>query len=263
MIGEAVSRAEARLTATGTVERTASFSLTGISVAGVVVSLGPGGFTLPGTALPLPDGDRVLGPLAEQGIGISYVEPLETAHGVVAGGLRITLSGTAPDGTRGTWTMTLGRALASVETAAGGRPSPEIGVDLGTDTEETPPAAVGESAPDSGGGSAVAVPSPPPDTAAAAGRPRSSAAVAASGNAPAIAGPNAATVDGAAGAGADEAATDEAVPAAAVPVPTLAGPDSIRRVVEPLDIAGFYPMLVVAAAMAYAVAQGLRILGVR
>ncbi|MGH9034654.1 MAG: hypothetical protein ACRD0O_02745, partial [Acidimicrobiia bacterium] len=143
VIGEAVSTAKVRLGADAAVERNASFELTGASIAGTAVSVGPGGVTLAGTGSPLPKDNPLFEGLAEQGISIEYIEPLQTPHGVVAGGVRVTVTGVAPDGTRGTGAMILGRATASIEAAALGGP-PAVGVDLGSsETGPTDTAAVG------------------------------------------------------------------------------------------------------------------------
>jgi hypothetical protein len=253
VIGEAVTRAEARLAGGGAVEREASFRLTGVLIAGTAVGIGPEGVTVGGTTSPLPGDNPLLAALAEQGIGIEYVKPLETAHGVVAGGVRITVAGTAPDGTRGTIAMTLGRATASVETAAGSRPSPTVGVEIGPDTGPAPatpaPGPGGEGLPADAGSATGAQVSASPLL-----PPRRSG--------PAV-GPGTPWPTFTDGQGASPTPASGTAPEPGGLPPELARPHTIGQVVEPYDVSGFYPMVVVAAALAYAVAQGIRILGVR
>ena len=259
VIGEAVSSARVRLAGDGQVERSASFDLTGVSIAGTAVTIGERGVTISGTSTPVPDDHGVLAALAQRGIGVAYLAPLETAHGIVAGGVRITVTGTAPDGTQGTGVMTLGRAAASVETGAGSvvTSPPAVGVDI-----EPPPASSApseQSAPnaaDGAGGApeSVSAASPAATKASKASTPRF---------APGSLGLAAPETTVVAHDGAEEAVAPVATGTAAVPRTAASPADAIRHVEEPFDAGGFYPMIVVAAALAYAVAQALRILGVR
>jgi hypothetical protein len=251
VVGEAVSRAEARLAGHGEVERAAAFELTGVSIAGTAVNIGPDGVTVAGARTPLPGDSGVLAALAEHGITIAYIRPLETAHGVVAGGLRVAVTGTTPDGTRGTVMLTLGRATASVETAAGAHPSPATGVEIEPDPGLAPSSPAGDSGPNGeevpGAGPSAPVVAAPALPSRTMGAAPGIARVPAPTSGPEVAVPG----DGVAGPAASEAA------------PTLTRPDPIRRIAEPFDVAGFYPMLFVAAALAYAMAHIFRILGVK
>jgi hypothetical protein len=255
VIGEAASHARVRLAGAGQIERSAAFELTGVSIAGTAVHIGEGGVTISGTSTPLPGDHGLLAALAQGGIGVAYLAPLETAHGIVAGGLRITVTGTAPDGTQGTGALTLGRAAASVETGAGSvvTSPPPVGVEI-----EPPPAASdpsGPAVPDMGEG-AGAGPVDAGDSGLFAVAPTRRVTPAPSGGAAPL---------GAIAPGTGGMPDETAAPADAgrtEPVGTAVG-DAVRNVAEPFDAGGFYPMLVVAAAVFYAVAQALRILGVR
>lgn len=261
VIGEAVSSARVRLASGGQVERSASFELTGVSIAGTAVTIGERGVTISGTSTPVPDDHGLLAALAQRGIGVAYLAPLETAHGIVAGGLRITVTGTAPDGTQGTGVMTLGRAAASVETGAGSvvTSPPPVGVEI--EPPPASPAPSGPSTPSGGNGAGteifdpVGAASPPPANALAAPIRRF---------APALPGLTASPAALAGDGDRAEAAVAPVDAGNAAVARTAASPaDAVRHVAEPFDAGGFYPMIVVAAALAYAVAQALRILGVR
>jgi hypothetical protein len=260
VIGEAVSQARVRLSGPGGVERSASFELTGVSIAGTQVSMGAGGVTVSGTQTPLPDDHGLLKGLEEQGIGVAYLAPLDTASGVVAGGVRITVSGTAPDGTRGTIALTLGRATAAIETGAGAAPTLPVGVDVDPAPGPGLPAASSDGIAGSGaesGGPAAAAAEGPALTSSAPGSRRITV------QAP-LAGPLGGTgLENAAGGEPVPGSLVDSQPVAAGPAAALTPPAAIGRLAEPFDAGGFYPMLVVAAALAYAVAQAVRILGGR
>jgi hypothetical protein len=258
VIGEAASQAQVRLSGRGEVERSATFELTGVSIAGTQVSMGAGGVTVSGTETPLPDDHGLLKALEEQGIGVAYLAPLDTAHGIVSGGLRIAVSGTAPDGTRGTTALTLGRATASIETGVGVAPTLPVGVD--GDPAPNPGLPAGPSEGLSGGGAESG-------PAAATGGPAVTSPTPGSRPVPVLGrfpGLRAGTgPEGDLGGDSSSGPLPESHTAAAAPATALTPPAAIGRLAEPFDAGGFYPMLVVAAALAYAVAQAVRILGVR
>ena len=83
-VGSVTSVATARLLPDGSLERSSSLDVSGMSVAGVAVGFGPSGFTLAGTTTPFPNADALVGLLATQNTTLAYLQPVKTDHGVVA-----------------------------------------------------------------------------------------------------------------------------------------------------------------------------------
>src|SRR4051794_8519695 len=87
--GSVVSKATAVIKPDGSLARTSSLDVTGMSVGGVAVGFGSAGFTLAGTTVPFPNADQLAGLLAAQHTAVSYLQPTTTKTGVVAPALRI------------------------------------------------------------------------------------------------------------------------------------------------------------------------------
>ena len=189
-LGRILSTARVVQTADGTLTRSSDLQVTGFSVAGTAVGIGPAGLTLPGGSVPLPPADPVRQALAASGITITYLAPQPQPTGVVAAGVAISAPVQMPDGGTATVTYLIGQSAASVAgvpvssgevdaapvvdevtapAAAASNPAPPPDVPLPPDTGN---AAIGPSAPvtPTGGGSLGTVdgsPSAAPDAAVA------------------------------------------------------------------------------------------------
>lgn len=114
VIGKAASRAEVLVTADGRRERSADFVVTGMAISGTAIVVGPDGLHLAGTHQPRPDSSALTTLLAQHHLELVYLAQEETPDGILSGGLRITTGGEVP-GMNGTLRVTLGRAAASVQ----------------------------------------------------------------------------------------------------------------------------------------------------
>lgn len=111
--------------------------VTGLSVAGVPLSFGPQGVSLAGQNTPLPADNPVAKALAEQGIGLRYLEPVITDDSVLTAGIEITSRYQPPDGAPfglTTQSLTLGRSYVSLNNSGSGATeavgsTPSAGVD--------------------------------------------------------------------------------------------------------------------------------------
>ena len=112
--GRVLSTATVTRAADGTLTRSSDLQVTGFTVGGTSVAIGPGGLTLPGGAVPLPPTDPVQKVLADAGITVTYLAAQPQSTGVVAPGLAITAPVQTPDGGKATVTYTLGQASAAV-----------------------------------------------------------------------------------------------------------------------------------------------------
>jgi hypothetical protein len=117
-LGSVTSTAAVHLKTDGTLERTTSLDITGMSVAGMSVGFGPKGFTVAGTTVPFPNGEQLTSLLAAQQTAISYIQPVKTEHGEVAPALQITTVQSVPGQNPAYVTLTVGRASASIEGVA-------------------------------------------------------------------------------------------------------------------------------------------------
>jgi hypothetical protein len=117
-VGQVFASAKASRAKDGTLTRVSAFHADGLSVAGVTLGIGPGGLTLPGTNTPLPVASALRDVLAQSGVGVTYLEPVEDETGIVSAGLRITQVQEV-NGTTATVTYTLGRASAHAGATAG------------------------------------------------------------------------------------------------------------------------------------------------
>jgi hypothetical protein len=110
--------------------------VTGLSVAGVPLSFGPQGVSLAGQSSPLPDNSAVAKSLAQQGVGLRYLEPIVTDDSVLSAGIEITTRYQPPDGSPfglTTMSVTLGRSFVSLTSSgagatesAGVTPAPDV-----------------------------------------------------------------------------------------------------------------------------------------
>lgn len=134
-IGRALSTARVATAADGSLSRSSDLSVTGFTIAGTAVGLGPAGLTVPGGTVPLPASDPVRAALASAGITVSYLAPVQQKSGVVAPGVAVSAPVTLPGGGRATVTYRLGQASASIGAVtipgAGGLPPDGLGGDGG------------------------------------------------------------------------------------------------------------------------------------
>ena len=145
-LGSVTSTASVHLKTDGTLERTTSLDITGVSVGGVSVGFGPNGFTVAGTTVPFPNGDQLTSLLAAQKTAISYIQPVNTDHGEVAPALQITTVQSVPGQNPANVVLTVGRASASIQGVAVPKNTPPAESGLGITT--APPAGdIGSSAP--------------------------------------------------------------------------------------------------------------------
>jgi hypothetical protein len=111
-VGRAVATARASRSSAEAIERTSSFEVAGLTIAGQAVGVGPEGLVLGDQGAPLPPADPLLRALAGQGITVTYVAPSEQPDGVTSAGLVIDQELKLPSGHRMRITYTLGRARA-------------------------------------------------------------------------------------------------------------------------------------------------------
>ena len=139
-LGSVTSAATVHLKTDGSLDRTTSLDVTGVSVGGVAVGFGPSGFTVAGTTVPFPNADQLTSLLAAQKTTLSYLQPQQTDTGDVAPALQITTVQNVPGQNPANITLVLGRAVASVEGVAvpPDTPSAVAGGSIGTSTPDIP-----------------------------------------------------------------------------------------------------------------------------
>ena len=145
-LGSVTSTASLHLKTDGTLERTTSLDITGVSVGGVSVGFGPKGFTVAGTTVPFPNGDQLTSLLAAQKTAISYIQPVNTDHGEVAPALQITTVQSIPGQNPANVVLTVGRASASIQGVAVPKNTPPAESGFGI-TAAPPAGDIGGSAP--------------------------------------------------------------------------------------------------------------------
>lgn len=221
------SLAEATKPASGTLQRTASFEVSSLTILGQRVALTGTGLSLLGSDVPLANQNALLAPLlhalAGRGTTLEFIPPTEVPDGVTSAGLRITTVQTPPpQAASGLQSVkvqvTVGRASAFVTNAA----LPAAGGDVGT-------------APSA------------PDALGAAG-PSSL--------------PTASSVDASTlGSG---SAVPAAVPSRGAGGPTdISSSQSSAFVAPNISLGSLYPVLIIAGALGVAVVTVIRQLGVR
>lgn len=145
-LGSVTSTASLHLKTDGSLDRTTSLDITGLTIGGVSVGFGPNGFTVAGTNVPFPNSDQLSSLLAAQKTAISYIQPVKTDHGEVAPALQITTVQNVPGQNPANIVLTVGRASASIEGVAIPKDTPPAVTGIGIAT--APPAGdVGGSAP--------------------------------------------------------------------------------------------------------------------
>ncbi|MCU1691099.1 MAG: hypothetical protein JWM64_190 [Frankiales bacterium] len=170
-LGSVRSSAQVVVGEDGKRKRTSSLVVTGVELLGIPVTLQDGALVFAGQRIPLPDNPLVAA-LAERGTVLEYLQPRETADGVVSAALRVTTQQTDPTGrTPGTYAVsyTLGQTsarlsaanLADVPVAAPSVPAVPTPAGVAPATVPGGPADVGGAPPAAVGGEAVAVADPP------------------------------------------------------------------------------------------------------
>jgi hypothetical protein len=137
---------------------TSEFAVTGFSVAGVALEVGPDGLSLAGQKVPLPDTSPVRKILADQGFEVRYLVPRVTKTSVLTAGLEIDKNVEPPAGAPvGTIKQSLifGRSFVAIDNAS----SFDDTVPPVTTPDSGPPSS-GTGTTGSGSGNGVA---PPPD----------------------------------------------------------------------------------------------------
>jgi hypothetical protein len=248
-LGRVLSTARVTRGADGDLTRSSDLQVTGFTVAGTAVALGPAGLTLAGSAVPLPPADPVRQTLAGAGITVTYLAAQPQPNGVVAPGLAISAPVQLAGGNTATVTYTLGQTSASI--AGVPVPGGDI-VNVAIPDDFATPA---------GSGSASASPqaSNPLDSAAAVGLPSVTGV--------------ASTPLGASAGGAADGFASSPDAAASVAAPDLAaasGPSSGTAIgAEPVlqtrgfDSAGIFLVLAGACLVAFCLVSLFSALGVR
>jgi hypothetical protein len=124
VIGESRAAATASVAPDGRTARQGSFRLTAVAIAGQGVTIGPEGITLNDRTAAPAGTQPLVKLLADHGLKLEYLAPVETGHGIVSAGLRITVVRPPASGGTGTWVLTLGRASAAVDAVA--QPEPVL-----------------------------------------------------------------------------------------------------------------------------------------
>jgi hypothetical protein len=234
--------------------RESRLSAEALTVAGQQVALSEEGLVLAETEVPLADTASVAKALADAGVGVRYLAPVELPDGVVSAGLAVTQRQQAPNGPVVITELVFGRAVARGAAAGGG-----------DDVLVVPGAEPFASAPGSEQPApaldlpAASVPSPafvvPPI-----------ATIAPIGASGFLFGSDPAATGGAQTGRLTPSLTDGSAPPSP-PVPdapsSAAAPVAIGRVASPASGSGSYAVLVVGAGIAFVLSQLLRRLGVR
>lgn len=124
-IASAVSSASAVLKPGGDVERQARFSASGINVGDTAVTLTEKGLSVAGTPVGAVDATPIAPVLAQAGITVTYLAPVETATGAISAGVEVRWTRDVPGAiTPLTVRYVLGRAAARITGAASGGTPP-------------------------------------------------------------------------------------------------------------------------------------------
>lgn len=127
-----------------------SFTVTGAEVNGTSVGIGPGGLTIAGTTVPLPDGTSLREALVEHGITVTYLAPQRSDDGIMSAGVVVTVAHSVPGAVNASVDFVFGRARAFIAAAPAPAPAPvdaqpqdlQLAVDGNVDapTQEAPAA---------------------------------------------------------------------------------------------------------------------------
>jgi len=134
------SATASRSTRSDQLERTQSLSVDSIDVGGQQLGITDEGLVVLGQVVPIPL-ESVLDPLAEQGIGVRVLDPVEFEDGILSAALEVTVAGALPDPSlpSGTLTYVFGRSMARVG-ARVSSPTPPV-----FDSSPAPPAPLSSS----------------------------------------------------------------------------------------------------------------------
>jgi len=145
VISKVASRARMVWPAHGQPIRERALEITGATVGGQRVGIGPDGVLAPSGTVPLPDGAPAWQALKQAGISVRYADAVDTPTGVVSAALLITqVVPTSPTGGQSTITYTIGRSRASVVVGAEPTASQVTSAPATSTTEATPPAVAGD-----------------------------------------------------------------------------------------------------------------------
>lgn len=96
VLAQVRSLAEVAVADDGVMARRSELTVTGASIAGSAVQVGPAGVTIGPSASPLPGVPSVEEQLRQAGITLSYLAPQETTGGIVSAGLVVTIQRVVP-----------------------------------------------------------------------------------------------------------------------------------------------------------------------
>ena len=116
-IGRVASRAGASVRPGGAVTRDSETTIADVTIAGQAVVIGQRGITTPGGQISLPDDSPVRRALTDAGVTVRYLAPEDTAGGVIAAGVEVSLIREVSGVGEAVVTYVLGRASAAAEAA--------------------------------------------------------------------------------------------------------------------------------------------------
>jgi hypothetical protein len=160
------SQAKAQLVS-GAVTSSSSLEVGDLHVAGVRMVLTDKGLVLPGQTVPQPDASAVTQPLTDAGVRVDLLKPEKLVGGVRAGGVRISVVASTPDGSSVTQMLVFGQALALVaatsDQSTTAEPPPTISEPPSEQTGGSTPPAIGGGGGGGVGGVSPGLPSPTDD----------------------------------------------------------------------------------------------------
>jgi hypothetical protein len=135
-IGRVHSRAVAGARPGGAAPREGRTTVAEMTVAGQTVAIGPDGLQAPGGAAPLPDSAPARQALADAGVSVRYLAPIQSETGVVAAGVEVQLVREISGVGEAVVSYVLGRASAYADAAADPLVAPESGLPSGVPDPE-------------------------------------------------------------------------------------------------------------------------------
>jgi hypothetical protein len=165
-IGGVVSEAEATRSSDGTVTRRSLLKVSAISVAGQAVELTDKGLAVAGgQPNPLPSNDPVAAVLAQAGLSVRSLAPIQDVDGIVSAGVEVLWQRQIPGFGKGAVRYVFGRSVAHVASGPGGADGtlPPGGITTGVGAEPTGAASAVPTSPGTGptAGQVAAVPGAP------------------------------------------------------------------------------------------------------
>jgi hypothetical protein len=144
-LGHVRSSSTVHLAPDASVARSSALEVTGASVGGSAVGITPAGLTAGSSTTPLPATSPVDEQLRSAGVSVAYLEPESTPAGVVAAGVKVTVSRQVPGPVSPvTVTYIFGQSASAVAGVAGTPPS--LAVPSGLGPTSPPPDSAGTSA---------------------------------------------------------------------------------------------------------------------